>query len=142
MVMGGFLDWKIAMWMRVAITRAVALGPAVIVCLATANNSALTNKINEWLNILQSVQLPFAMFPLLMLCGNQTLMGVHALTGKWKKVCWALAWMILCINFYLIVDFVYLGDGEGVVPEGKGFQVFMGFMLVFYGASVFWIVKK
>ena len=51
--MEGFLDIKIAMWKRVAITRACALGPSLAVALYTADNPGLTNSINEWLNILQ-----------------------------------------------------------------------------------------
>ena len=140
-VMGGFLDWKISMWMRVAITRLVALGPAVLVCLATAGNSPLTNKINEWLNILQSVQLPYAMFPLMILCARADLMGAQAMGGWHKKICWALGSLILVINFYLIVDFVYLPDGEGSVPQEQWFKWFMGFMMVLYFVSIYWIAK-
>jgi len=55
-VMSGFFEMKVSVVARVAITRAIALGPAVLVCLATADNSTLNNKINEWLNILQSLQ--------------------------------------------------------------------------------------
>ncbi|GMI12971.1 hypothetical protein TrLO_g11068 [Triparma laevis f. longispina] len=140
-VMGGFLDWKISMWLRVAITRLVALGPAVLVCLATADNSGLTNKINEWLNILQSVQLPYAMFPLLVIVGNEGIMNIHSMKGVYGKICWLLAGLILVVNFYLILDFVYLGDGDGDIPDGNGFKIGTGFFLVFYFGSIWWIAK-
>ena len=52
-IMEGFLNIKIAMWKRVAVTRACALGPSLAVALYTADNPGLTNSINEWLNILQ-----------------------------------------------------------------------------------------
>ena len=131
-----------SIWLRVAITRFVALGPAVFVCLATANDPTLTNKINEWLNILQSVQLPYAMFPLLVLVGNRALMHVHGLYGRYAKVCWLLAMLIIVVNFYLIFDFVYLGDGDGDVPSGDWFKWFTGFFMIFYLWSIVWIVRR
>ena len=48
-----------------AVTRLVALGPSLAVCIATGSDTGLFNAINEWLNILQSIQLPFAMLPIL-----------------------------------------------------------------------------
>jgi len=139
-VMGGFLKWKISPWVRVAITRFIALGPAVFVCLATAGNSGLTNKINEWLNILQSVQLPFAMLPLISLCSLPHVMGDrHILKGAHKTVCYVLAGMVLFINGYLIIDYVYLEDDEAV-PQTAFFRVFAGIMLFVYFLSLGHIV--
>jgi natural resistance-associated macrophage protein len=53
-VMAGFIDLELKPWMRVGLTRAIALGPAVAVCLATGSDTALFNNINQWLNILQA----------------------------------------------------------------------------------------
>ena len=54
--MGGCLQIEIAPWKRVALTRAIALGPALAVATSTVNNSHLYNSINEYLNVLQSFQ--------------------------------------------------------------------------------------
>jgi natural resistance-associated macrophage protein len=54
-IMSGFMDIDVSPFMRVVITRVVALGPALAVAVGTADNPRLTNDINEWLNILQSV---------------------------------------------------------------------------------------
>ena len=55
-VMEGFLSLKMSPWARIAVTRAAALGPAVILAFSTSQNPSLLNGINAWLNILQSVQ--------------------------------------------------------------------------------------
>jgi hypothetical protein len=77
-IMGGCLQIKMAPWKRVAITRIFALGPALLVALTTVENSKLFNNINEYLNILQSVQLPFAMLPVLHFAGSTRLLGRFA----------------------------------------------------------------
>jgi natural resistance-associated macrophage protein len=74
-VMDGFLDIKLPQWQRVLLTRAAALGPALAVSVATGSNTALFNNINEWLNVLQSIQLPFAMLPVLKLTCMASVMG-------------------------------------------------------------------
>jgi natural resistance-associated macrophage protein len=62
--MSGFLDLKISQWKRISITRSVALVPTLLVCLLY-NDSGGTelDVLNEWLNVLQSVQIPFALLP-------------------------------------------------------------------------------
>lgn len=105
-VMSGFLRLDIAPWKRVAITRAAALGPAVAVALSTAENAGLQNRINEYLNILQSVQLPFAMLPLLHLTNQKRWMGDFANGGKLAYVAFAAAALVLVINVVLVVQFV------------------------------------
>ena len=105
-VMSGFLRLDVAPWKRVAITRAAALGPAVAVALSTAENAGLQNRINEYLNILQSVQLPFAMLPLLHLTNQKRWMGDFANGGKLAYVAFAAAALVLVVNVVLVVQFV------------------------------------
>jgi Mn2+/Fe2+ NRAMP family transporter len=64
-IMGGCLQIQLSPWVRVAITRVFALGPALAVAISTYGHQKLFNQINEYLNVLQSVQLPFAMLPVL-----------------------------------------------------------------------------
>ena len=68
-LMSGCLDIELPPWKRVFATRLFALGPALIVALLTSNGSGAFDNINEYLNVLQSVQLPFAMLPTLHFAG-------------------------------------------------------------------------
>jgi len=47
---------------RVVVTRTVALAPTLLVALL-ANAPNQLDVLNQWLNILQSIQLPFAIIP-------------------------------------------------------------------------------
>ena len=67
-VMGGFLNLKITKWRRIAITRSAAIGPTLLVALAFRNQDTKLDSLNEWINVLQSVQLPFALIPVSSLC--------------------------------------------------------------------------
>ena len=66
--MEGFLDFKLPVYQRVLITRAVAIVPALTVCFLDAEN--LTN-LDNILNVLQAVLLPFALIPLLKFVGSE-----------------------------------------------------------------------
>lgn len=131
-VMSGFLRLDIAPWKRVAITRAAALGPAVAVALSTAENAGLQNRINEYLNILQSVQLPFAMLPLLHLTNQKRWMGDFANGGKLAYVAFAAAALVLVINVVLVVQFVV---GHFDSPPAYAASVLLG-ILYLYAVSL------
>jgi len=59
-IMEGFLNLSFSVWKRVIITRCIAIFPALIVALLQD-----FDKMDTYLNVLQSVQLPFALIPLL-----------------------------------------------------------------------------
>jgi len=135
MVMQGFLDLNLAPWVRVAVTRAAALGPAVVVALSTAHNAPLQNRINEWLNILQSLQLPFAMVPLLYITSRSDIMGRFKNGGRMSLFAYAVAVLILVINVALVVQFVL--DKDTPIPHGPGaYAVALG-----YGVLYFWFIS-
>eukprot|EP01113_Clastostelium_recurvatum_P025864 TRINITY_DN3107_c0_g1_i6.p1 TRINITY_DN3107_c0_g1~~TRINITY_DN3107_c0_g1_i6.p1 ORF type:complete len:503 (+),score=82.94 TRINITY_DN3107_c0_g1_i6:313-1821(+) len=104
-VMMGFLDLKISAWKRQLLTRGIAIIPSVIVAAAsTANLDAL----DEWLNVLQSVQLPFALLPLLYLTSDEITMGSYFVSSGWTKAGYTfLALSLIGINLYFVIEFAY-----------------------------------
>jgi len=106
MIMGGCLQIKLAPWKRVALTRAFALGPALLVSVATGSDTSLFNNINEYLNILQSVQLPFAMLPVLHFAASKRLLGRFASTPALFGLSCTLALVVISINVLLVVQFI------------------------------------
>lgn len=86
------------------ITRSIAIIPAVIVTFF--NKDELTS-MDNYLNILQSVQLPFALVPLIKFVGNKKVMNLFVL-GKWNM------WFATVVGVILFVfNFVVLfGNGK------------------------------
>ncbi|KAH7468730.1 hypothetical protein KRP22_011820 [Phytophthora ramorum] len=102
-VMEGFLDIRIAAWKRVALTRAVALVPAVIVALISQHRQFKSDRFNELLNVLQSVQLPFALLPLLAFTASKRLMGPLFVNTRWVAVALIVGTALLCsVNYSLV----------------------------------------
>lgn len=74
-IMGGFLNLRLKKWLRALITRSFAIVPTMIVALFFDTSDATLDVLNEWLNVLQSVQIPFALIPLLTLVSKEQVMG-------------------------------------------------------------------
>ncbi|KUF96905.1 Phosphatidylinositide phosphatase SAC1-B [Phytophthora nicotianae] len=104
-VMEGFLDIRIAAWKRVALTRGVALIPAIIVALISQDRQFQSDRFNELLNVLQSVQLPFALLPLLAFTTSKRLMGPHFVNTRWIAALLVVGTALLCgVNYTLVYD--------------------------------------
>ncbi|ESO86784.1 hypothetical protein LOTGIDRAFT_128586, partial [Lottia gigantea] len=71
-VMQGFLNIKWAKWKRVLLTRTIAILPTIVVATAATDH---LDDMSSWLNVLQSVQLPFALLPILHFTSNHRIMG-------------------------------------------------------------------
>lgn len=103
-IMGGCLEIQLVPWKRIAITRIVALGPSLLVAASTVGDNSLFESINEYLNILQSIQLPFAMFPLLHLASQTRLMGQFKSHPVMVVVTGLCALLVLIANVILVVQ--------------------------------------
>eukprot|EP00043_Microstomoeca_roanoka_P030074 m.24533 g.24533 ORF g.24533 m.24533 type:complete len:522 (+) comp9701_c0_seq1:395-1960(+) len=100
-VMEGFLRLSIAPWKRVALTRSLAMIPTVAV--AVFANEHILNGVFEWMNVLQSFQLPFAIFPLVHFVSLYGVMGKYCLRGWLKIFVWLLCLLLVTVNMYLLV---------------------------------------
>ena len=75
-IMEGFLDLQMEQWLSAFITRSFAIVPTMVVALMFNTSEGSLDVLNEWLNILQSMQIPFAVIPLLTMVSNEHIMGV------------------------------------------------------------------
>lgn len=101
-VMQGFLDLKIAPWKRLLITRLTAIVPAILVAIIAVNS---LDSLDEWLNVLQSVQLPFAILPVLFFTSSEKIMGKFKNHWANNIFVYFLSLVIIAINVYLIILF-------------------------------------
>lgn len=68
--MEGFFDIKLPVWKRVLVTRSIAIMPALAVAFIQD-----FDQVDTYLNILQSIQLPFALIPLIKFTNSPKIMG-------------------------------------------------------------------
>ena len=85
----GFLGLRFNPWLMRLLTRGGALVPSVMVTV-WAGQESLTDLL-IWSQVLLSLQLPFAVFPLVHLCGKKSLMG-PLVSPRWlTALCFAIA---------------------------------------------------
>ncbi|KAL4106098.1 hypothetical protein PRIC1_004152 [Phytophthora ramorum] len=135
-VMEGFLDLRIAAWKRLAVTRTMALGPALLVALLTEYNGLHTDIVSEMINVMQSVQLPFALVPLLTFTTNKRLMGQPFVYNRWIVITLVVGTLALFgVNYALV--FRTLQQSFDLSP--KGWTV-VALVATFYGALVLYLM--
>ena len=103
-VMEGFLDLRLPVWARRLITRAIAIVPAAAV-IAIAGEGA-TTRLLVLSQVVLSLQLPFAVIPLVMFTGDKRLMGDFASPLALKLAAWAVAAVIVALNLTLLAGIV------------------------------------
>jgi manganese transport protein len=102
LVMEGFLQIRLSPLVRRLITRLAALGP-VLVYFTVAGESD-TTRLLVLSQVVLSLQLPFALVPLLRFVGSRRLMGEFLISRSAKIASWGLALLILALNAALIFE--------------------------------------
>ncbi|CAG7645610.1 Nramp family divalent metal transporter [Paenibacillus allorhizosphaerae] len=103
-VMEGFLNIRLPSWLRRLITRLIAIIPAVIVT-AIAGESG-TAQLLILSQVVLSLQLSFAVIPLVMFTSDRSKMGEFA-NPRWLKwLAWVVGVLIAVLNLYLLVQTV------------------------------------
>lgn len=99
-VMEGFLDLKMPCWRRQVITRALALVPAGIGVAWLGEGSV--GRILVFSQVVLSLQLPFALVPLVRFTDRRDIMGPFA-NARWvSAVAWMLVALITAANVWLV----------------------------------------
>ena len=103
-VMEGFLKIRLKPWLRRLITRGIAIVPAV--CIIGIFGEGKTTDLLIWSQVILSMQLSFAVIPLLLFTNDKTKMGAFA-NPLWIKVlAWSTASIIVVLNVkYLFEKF-------------------------------------
>jgi manganese transport protein len=99
-VMEGFINLRIRPWLRRLVTRLIAIIPAIIVVSIYGERGAGPLLILS--QVILSLQLPFAVFPLVMFTSDPHKMGPFV-NSLWVKVlAWTVAVIIGALNVYLL----------------------------------------
>ena len=100
-VMEGFIHLRLSPWLRRMITRMLAIIPTIIVVAVTGEQG--TEKLLILSQVILSLQLSFAVIPLVLFTGSRKKMG-EFVNARWlQSLAWVVAVLIAGLNTWLLV---------------------------------------
>ncbi|MBC7841053.1 MAG: Nramp family divalent metal transporter [Gemmatimonadaceae bacterium] len=103
-VMEGFLNLRLQPWVRRLITRAIAIVPAVVVSILYGARG--TSQLLVLSQVILSLQLSFAVFPLVAFTSDRRKMGEFVNAPWLKALAWTIAIVIAALNAWLLVQVI------------------------------------
>ncbi|MCX6215452.1 Nramp family divalent metal transporter [Spirosoma sp.] len=103
-VMEGFVNLRVKPWLRRLITRLVAIVPALVVAILYGEHG--TSELLVFSQVILSLQLSFAVVPLVSFTSNKAKMGRFVNPSWIKWLSWVVAVLIIGLNGYLLWDTV------------------------------------
>ncbi|XP_065186355.1 natural resistance-associated macrophage protein 2-like [Sycon ciliatum] len=127
--MEGFLTISWSRWKRVLLTRSIAITPTLFVAVSTGIDHL--SGLNDWLNVLQSILLPFAVLPVLHFASSKAVMREFRAGIPMQISMWVMAVLVMSVNIYFTVSF--LDDLWEALPS-TGARVGVGFGITLFFA--------
>jgi manganese transport protein len=100
--MEGFLNIRLRPWLRRLITRLIAIIPAVIVTIISGEKG--TANLLVLSQVILSLQLSFAVFPLVLFTSDKVKMGEFVNSPAVKILAWSVASVIALLNGWLLMQ--------------------------------------
>lgn len=101
-VMEGFLHLRMPMWARRLVTRGIAIAPVIIVTAIYGDSG--TAQLLVLSQVILSMQLPFAVIPLVRFVSDRRKMGQFAISTGTAVAAWIVAGLIVILNVKLLAD--------------------------------------
>ncbi len=101
-VMEGFLDLRLRPWVRRLLTRLIAIVPALVVLLVAGESSMMSLLVLS--QVILSLQLPFAVVPLLHFTSDTRRMAGFANPGWVRLLGWLCVIIIVALNGHLVLE--------------------------------------
>ncbi|MBM2828892.1 MAG: iron transporter, partial [Actinobacteria bacterium] len=140
-VMEGFVNIRLRPWLRRLVTRAVAIVPAVAVI--TLRGEGATGELLVLSQVVLSLQLSFAVIPLIHMVSDRGLMGAFAIRTWVKGLAWTAAGIIAALNIKLVADevagWLEKGGTAGLIARSVALPVIaaIGLLLLYVVAEPF-----
>ncbi|OBZ19313.1 divalent metal cation transporter [Bacillus sp. FJAT-27264] len=110
-VMEGFVRLRVSPWLRRLITRLLAVVPAFIVTWIAGSRG--TGDMLLWSQVVLSLQLPFAVIPLVLFTSDKRKMGEFANRPWIKILAWLSTGVIVALNVFLVCYVILTGHDLG-----------------------------
>ncbi|WP_062107337.1 Nramp family divalent metal transporter [Bacillus niameyensis] len=110
-VMEGFIHLRISPWLRRIITRLIAVVPAFVVTWIAGSRG--TADLLLWSQVILSLQLPFAVVPLVLFTSSKEKMGEFANNTWVKWLAWICTGAMIVLNIFLVGYIIVTGHDLG-----------------------------
>jgi manganese transport protein len=134
-VMEGFVRLRMSPIKRRLLTRAIAIVPAVAVLVYAGEQGVLQLLILS--QVVLSLQLPFAIVPLIRFTNAQRIMGSFASPVWMCGLAYAAAVMIIGLNAWLVMQ--ALATPSGLFSWARGGQYLIGTVAILYAVLLAWV---
>jgi manganese transport protein len=140
-VMEGFVNIRLRPWLRRLVTRAMAITPAVAVILWRGEGA--TGELLVLSQVVLSMQLSFAVIPLIHMVSDRLFMGAFAIRNWVKVLAWIAAGIIAALNIKLVAGevagWLEMGGAAGLAARIVALPVALaiGMLLLYVLAEPF-----
>lgn len=132
-VMEGYLKIRLNPWIRRLLTRLVAIVPAVLVI--GIMGEGRVDALLIFSQVILSLQLGFAVIPLIHFVSDKVTMGEYAIGWPIKILSWIVATILVYLNSHLVLDFAtsFIQDSQSLFLKIIliSFIVFFAFLVLF-----------
>lgn len=133
--MEGFLNLHWSRWKRVLLTRTIAIIPTVTIAFQSMDR---LTELNDFLNALMSLQLPFALFPLITFTSSRRVMGDFVNGFATKIIAFSISVIVISVNFAFVYFYVRSSISSSVLAYLLLVVYFAFYLLfLFYLVSIF-----
>ncbi|KAL3316713.1 hypothetical protein Ciccas_004635 [Cichlidogyrus casuarinus] len=101
-VMEGFLNLSWPMWIRQLVTRTVAILPTLVVTSFRGINDL--SSMNDILNVIMSIQLPFAVIPLMTFVSSPLVMKEFTSSAPIRIISGVISTLVVSVNLFLVLS--------------------------------------
>ncbi len=141
-IMEGYLKIRLNPLLRRLITRLIAIVPAVLVILIYGEDKLETLLVLS--QVILSVQLAFAVIPLIHFVSDKSTMGAFAIKPITKIAAWIIAIILVSLNVKMVIDqsLIYFETNPSIWPRLIIGTLSLGFIWLFGMMTFLPIVQK
>ena len=140
-IMEGYLSLRINPWLRRLITRLLAIIPALLVIIIYGENNV--DGLLIFSQVILSLQLGFAIIPLIHFVSDKKTMGVFTIKPLTKIGAWLIASILIYLNFKMLTNEVTgIFESENIFPKILVILSGIGFISLLFYIIIYPLINK
>ncbi len=141
-IMEGYLHLRINPWLRRLLTRLLAIVPAFLVILIAGENEV--GALLVFSQVLLSMQLGFAIIPLIHFVSDKHTMGKFAIKPVTKVLSWAITALLVYLNMRMVYTEAmgYIAGNGNIFVDGIIILASLGFVILLVITVIYPLVSR